>query len=257
MKKTVITIIIFILFFGVFLTQAIGDDSSPAYVFSDQELDFMRQQYSEELANAEKYIEQIKEVLRKIGGSVKLTKEELVENEPKQRKKRGRKSQVKVVEPKEPKKRGRKPKAALPTPIVQPPKRRGRQPKLSVPTPEQVESAVPTPVAKKGTKKATPKPKKKIAPKPKIAKPAVIKKAPKVTPSKEPVPTSELIQALKKEITKVVKKKNTRKRRFTQKGVRLAPLSKPLPKKEPIPEPVSENPPAVEPIIVPTEEPKE
>jgi hypothetical protein len=38
MKKTV-SIIIFILLFGAFLTQAIGADSSPAYVFSSQELD--------------------------------------------------------------------------------------------------------------------------------------------------------------------------------------------------------------------------
>ena len=214
--------------------------------FSDQELVFMRQQYSEELASAEKYIEQIKEVLKKIGGSVKPDKEELVEKEPKQRKKRGRKPKVKVVEPKEPKKRGRKPKAALPTPVVEPPKKRGRKPK-AVPTTEKAESAVATPVTKKGTKKVTLKPKKKIAPKPKIAKTTVIKKVPKVTPSPEPVPTTEVKQAQKKEITKVVKKKNTRIR-YPQRGVRLAPLSKPLKSREPVPEPVSENPPAVEPV---------
>ena len=39
MKKTVSTIIFFILLFGAFLTQAVGADSSPIYVFSDQELD--------------------------------------------------------------------------------------------------------------------------------------------------------------------------------------------------------------------------
>jgi hypothetical protein len=39
MKKTVSTIIFFILLFGAFLTQAVGAESSPAYVFSDQELD--------------------------------------------------------------------------------------------------------------------------------------------------------------------------------------------------------------------------
>ena len=39
MKKTVRTIILFILLFGAFLAQALGAGSSPAYVFSDQELD--------------------------------------------------------------------------------------------------------------------------------------------------------------------------------------------------------------------------
>ena len=39
MKKKVSIIIIFILLFGAFLTQAMGADSSPAYVFSSQELD--------------------------------------------------------------------------------------------------------------------------------------------------------------------------------------------------------------------------
>ena len=39
MKKTLSLIIILILLFGAFLTQAIGADSAPAYVFSDQELD--------------------------------------------------------------------------------------------------------------------------------------------------------------------------------------------------------------------------
>jgi len=39
MKKTVSTIIFFILLFGAFLTQAVGADSSQAYVFSGQELD--------------------------------------------------------------------------------------------------------------------------------------------------------------------------------------------------------------------------
>ena len=184
--------------------------------FSDQELEFMRQQYKEELTSAEKYIEQIKDVLRKIGGSVKPTKEELVEKEPKQRKKRGRKAKVKVVEPREPKKRGRKPKATVPTPVVEPPKRRGRKPK-SVPTPEKAESTVSTPVLKKGTKKVTPKPKKKIAVKPKVAKKAAIKKAPKVAPSPEVVPATEAKQAPKKEVKKVVKKRIREK--VSRKGV--------------------------------------
>jgi hypothetical protein len=39
MKKTLSTVIFIILLFGAFLTQAMGADSSPAYVFSGQELD--------------------------------------------------------------------------------------------------------------------------------------------------------------------------------------------------------------------------
>ena len=39
MKKTLSTIIFIILLFGTFLTQAMGADSSPVYVFSGQELD--------------------------------------------------------------------------------------------------------------------------------------------------------------------------------------------------------------------------
>ena len=39
MKKTLSTIIFIILLFGTFLTQAMGADSSPIYVFSGQELD--------------------------------------------------------------------------------------------------------------------------------------------------------------------------------------------------------------------------
>ena len=39
MKKTVRTAIFFILLFGAFLAQAIGAGSSPAYAFSEQELD--------------------------------------------------------------------------------------------------------------------------------------------------------------------------------------------------------------------------
>ena len=39
MKKTVRTVIFFILLFGAFLAQAIGAGSSPAYAFSEQELD--------------------------------------------------------------------------------------------------------------------------------------------------------------------------------------------------------------------------
>ena len=173
--------------------------------FSDKELAFLKEQYTTELANAEQYVYQIKEVLRKIGGSAKADKEEPIEKEPKKGKRRGRKAKVKILEQKESKKRGRKPKA-VPTEIVEPPKKRGRKPK-AVPTPEKAESTASTPVVKKGTKKVNPKSKTKIVAKPKVAKKAAIKKTPKVAPSKEPVPTSEVKQAPKKEIKKIVKRK--------------------------------------------------
>jgi hypothetical protein len=213
---------------------------------TDQELEFMREQHSEELASAEKYIEQIKEVLRKIGGSVKPDKEEPTEKEPKQRKKRGRKTKVKVIEPKEPKKRGRPktvPTGESKTVLSQ--KRRGRKPKAVVPTLEKAESAIATPIAKRNIKKVTPKPRRKIATKPKVAKKAVIKKTPKVAPSPEAVPSQEAKPALKKEIKQVVKKKVI-KRRAPKRGVRLAPLSKPLPKKEPVAETPPQNESAIE-----------
>jgi hypothetical protein len=224
--------------------------------FSEEEISLLRNMYEDELAQAKNYVEQIKDTLKKLGAPAKASNEISIEKEPKVKKRRGRKPKAKGIEPKVAKKRGRKPKA-VPTPAMElPKKRRGRKPKIVVSTTEKTESAVSAPIAKKGIKKATPKTKKKIAPKPKVSKKVVIKKAPKVAPSTEAVPTQEVKQAPKKEIKKVVKRK-TGKRRAWKGNVRLAPLSKPLTKKEPVVEPVAENPPAVEPIIPPTEEPKE
>jgi len=126
----------------------------------------------------------------------------------------------------------------VPTPVEElPKKKRGRKPK-AVPTYEIAESAVAMPVAKKSTKKITPKPKKNTTIKPNIAKTAIIKKTPKVLPSPDSVPTNEVKQSPIKEIKKVVKKRNL-KRRAWKGSVRLAPLSKPLKSKEPVVEPVS------------------
>ena len=71
----------------------------------------MIEMYTAEMEEAQMYITQIQDILKKLGA--KPTKSEPVES--KQGKKSGRKPSVKVVEKAEPKKRGRKPKVVLPT----------------------------------------------------------------------------------------------------------------------------------------------
>ena len=115
--------------------------------FSEEELLFLRQQYTEELANVEKYIIQVREVLKKLGGPARAVKnaettgEEFIlpkkrgpkakvnSLEPAEPKKRGRKPKVKDIEPGEPKKRGR-PRTKPIEPKI--PKKRGRPPKVAV-----------------------------------------------------------------------------------------------------------------------------
>jgi hypothetical protein len=89
--------------------------------FTDKEIEFLQYMYQEELVDAEKYTEQIKDVLKKLGAPIRETTEEPVEKEPKKKgkkkgkkgKKRGRKAKIKENEKAEPKKRGRKPKVNL------------------------------------------------------------------------------------------------------------------------------------------------
>ena len=76
--------------------------------FSDQELESMLMMYYDELAEANHYVEQIEEIIKKLSGKPAI--EKMVEKQPKQVK-RGRKPSVKSAEVKEPKKRGRKPNA--------------------------------------------------------------------------------------------------------------------------------------------------
>ena len=118
--------------------------------FTDKEIEFLRNMYQEELADAQKYIDQIKEVLKKLGAPIRAAIEELVEKEPKKKgKRRGRKPKAKVVEPKEPKKRGRKPKVKAVE--VKVPKKRGR-PK-AVPTAKTAPVVVAKPIKKVAKKK--------------------------------------------------------------------------------------------------------
>ncbi len=146
--------------------------------FSDEELLFLRQQYTDELANVEKYIVQVREVLKKLGGpSNPVKKAEIIGEEIKIVKKRGRKPKVKPDEPKVPKKRGRKPKVkaivpevpkkrgrpfkvatALKTesasvPVVSEPKKRGRKPSFPVKSGTEPESSPVKKFVKKPTKR--------------------------------------------------------------------------------------------------------
>jgi hypothetical protein len=84
--------------------------------FTEKELEFLRQQYTSELANAEEYVDQIIGILKKVG--TPSTTKEPVEREPKTVKRRGRKPSGKTLEKKEPKKRGRPFKVATVPTIV-------------------------------------------------------------------------------------------------------------------------------------------
>ena len=192
--------------------------------FSEEEISFLRNMYEDELAQAENYVDTIKDVLKKLGAPVKESNEISMDKEPKVKKRRGRKSKKsKSIEPKVPKKRGRPKKIVVPTTIE------GATVKVAKPA-----------------KKA--KSKKKVATKPKVK---VVKKSiAKATPQKKSAEKAEIVptsipSAKAKKIKKVVKKKNPR-RRFPQRGVRLAPLSKPLPKKEPMSDTPSQNESAIE-----------
>ncbi len=189
---------------------------------SDEEFQLLREQYTDEHAKAVEYVNQIKDILKKLGVTIKPAKVVLLERELKIGKKRGRKPKAKV-EVKEPKKRGRKPKkvetAPVTTakPIIKKAKKRGRPKRAGVPTAKPK----PTPVKKiqKVVKKPTPK--------------AVVKPAPEQKP------------VLVKKVAS--KKKKRAKKSFGRKDVVLANLVKALPKK---PEIVAGVP------AVPTTEPK-
>lgn len=99
-----------------------------AIKFSEKELEFLRLQYQDELAQAKDYVDQIIDILNKLGVPSKAIKEEAKEKEPKQYKKRGSKAKAKkVVAQKEPKKRGRKPQVSVvenaPVPTPKPEKK--------------------------------------------------------------------------------------------------------------------------------------
>ncbi len=195
--------------------------------FSNQQVEFLIEQYESELVLAKEYVDQIVEILNKLGVNAKAPKENTVEKEPRQYKKRGRKPTVKVAEPKIPAKRGRKKKV------------------VAVPTP--IESA-PVPAAKPERK--TKKTKKVKEAKKATKKPAAAKKeSAKGAAAIKAILNPETAPAPKKEAKKVAKKKPASKRKAPAKKV-----AKPQPKKQ---TPVAEPAPVVETIAVPAEAPKE
>jgi len=79
--------------------------------FSEKELGFIRQQYQVELEEAEEYVENLKNILNKIGSPETFTSVEEVDKEPKRR---GRKPKVKKEIPSpeaEPVEKKRKPRS--------------------------------------------------------------------------------------------------------------------------------------------------
>ena len=82
--------------------------------FTDLELESMIEMFTAEMEDAQVYIDQIQELLKKFGA--KPTKEKGTEKEPIQ--KRGQKPAGKIFEKSEPKKRGRKPREVLTTPEI-------------------------------------------------------------------------------------------------------------------------------------------
>ena len=210
---------------------------------TEKELQLLREQYTDEHAKAVEYVNQIKDILKKLGVTIKPAKDVLLEKEIKIGKKRGRKPKAKV-DVKEPKKRGRKPKkvetapVTAAKPIIKKSKKRGRPKRKVVPTTQvkpvnkvvkkKIES-VPTAKPKSTPVKKTQKVVKKLTPK------VVVKPA----PEQKPVLVKKAAP----------KKKKIAKKSFGRKGVVLANLVKALPKKPlivtgapavPTPEPKSE-----------------
>lgn len=163
-----------------------------AIKFSEKELDFLRTQYQMELEDANKYVEDVKNILNKLG--VKPD----AEMEP--------------AEEKKPTRRGRPPKAKKEKPVKK--GKRGRKPKVKI---EQIiEEPKPEskPIKEKSTKKGKiPTSKKKVGP------------VEKTIPSTVEKPTSAAPKP-----PKPVSKKKSKKKTNRKKGIVLKNLSKPLPK---------------------------
>lgn len=184
-----------------------------AIKFSDTELDFIRQQYQVELEEAETYVENLKNILNKIGSPPKgIETIEITE-----KKRRGRKPKIQI-EPtvKVVKKRGPKPKVKIEPPVKEV-KKRGRKPTIKKTEPIKT-------IEEKGRKPRSDKGKRRLKP--------VLKKSIQPTESE----TDKIFTASKKKVK--------RKRTYQRHGVILAPMAKPIKFKEEIEEtPVVEAPP--------------
>lgn len=222
--------------------------------FSDSEVDLLTQMYREELEMAKNYVKQIEDVLKKFGVASEETPEKPIE----EKKKRGRKPQVKAAEIKEPKKRGRRPKETVTVPTIiesliaakQPvkeetlkivePKKRGR--KRNVPTVESI-PVIAEPVKKKREPKQ-----KKVVAVVKAEKEPVVKRTRKVKSNL--VPTDQATPALIAEPVKKEKKGKSEPKPKKEKTVKAKVEKKPVvkrtrkPKVEETPETIVESAPA-------------
>ncbi|MEI6681154.1 MAG: hypothetical protein WCO44_00925 [Bacteroidota bacterium] len=189
-------------------------------IFTKEELEHMRGYYQLELAEAEKEIIRIKDILSKLGTSNTVITELTID--------------------KVPGKRGRKAKAVSDVPVLKVPGKRGRKPKLK---PEATVAAEP----------------KKRGPKPKVKDEAVVKKVRKQRSDKggirgkhkstlllenlEPsTPFVSMIDPVKDK--PAIPKKAKKKKQFKKRGITLAPMGKPLPKRAPEPESTPSEPPS-------------
>ena len=236
--------------------------------FTEDEISSLHKVYLEKLAQAEKDIQRIKDVLKKLEVSTlnETVEEESIvikrgrkpkvkDIEPKVQKKRGRKPKAVVVEPKVPKKRGR-PKSLpsdgnTPLIIADEPKKRGRKPKVIVPTVESIPETIVTEPKKRGRKPKVVVPTVEFTPETIVTEPKKRGRKPKV--SIESATETEPVSTIK-EGKKIVKKRSPYKKNRKWRGVRLAPMSKPLKLQEPKEKSVDEITSEVEPVAAPTME---
>lgn len=243
--------------------------------------------YQDELSNAEKYIVQIKNVMKKLGTTLK---DEIPEEEPVV-KRRGRKPKVKEIVPEAAKKRGRKPRSEVVSDIVSSlidakidaepkvPKKRGRKPRVvvaesqvpkkggrpkSVPTDGNTPLIVANEPRKRGRKSKTTLVESKV-PK-KRGRPFKVSSVPTSetlasTGSKRgrkpriAVATTSESESVPTEEKKIIKKRSPYRKARRWSGVRLTPWSKPIRLKEHKEEPEEETASLVEPVAVTTVEP--
>lgn len=209
--------------------------------FSEKQIELLREQYTDELSSAEEYVEQIKEILNKLGVSTKGGIAVSVEKETKKDKKKELKHKNKISEITEPKKRGRKPKVVsdfVETALISEPviikevKARGRKPKVVAPM-EALPIKAINPVVIVERKKREPKLKKEIGSK--------VEKKPIVRRTRKPkVGTSQQNEITPKQEVKVDKK----------------PVSKRTPKSKPNSELIAKVEIVQEPITSPKSEQK-
>lgn len=155
--------------------------------FTEQELEFLRTQYQLEMVEAEKYVQEVKNLLVKLG--VKPTKTESV---PERKSRRGRK---KVEPPKETSKlkskRGRKPKVeALPDKTDKPEKvsKAEKKPRVTKKKSKLVRKPEPVPVPEKNE----PTPEKKVILKPKTKKKQSRRKGVVLKSLSKPLPKKDI-----------------------------------------------------------------